>query len=258
MAILSVIGVTVSISFCVSSLLLPTAQPCGFRCLPPTVQRHRKRKTEEDEQKKKRERRDWRVEREERRAQTDSNCLCFLCLSVWGCLNQSLRSCPLEIRPNEKSAKERKERDGWKMPTGGGRWKDEKIFWISVTFFFFFSETQESKLRLLVSAVVLPTENSLPVSPVDHLSTSRLISCCPPTSPLPSNRRQHIWVTGLSFFFFFLFLRSLLILSVFLLLYVLPPFLPFPLVPFLSSQAWYETSPLQLPQLKLSTTVQAS
>lgn len=32
---------------------------------------------------------------------------------------------------------------------------------------------------------------TLPASPVDHLCASRLTSCCPPTSPLPGNKRQH-------------------------------------------------------------------
>lgn len=39
---------SVSISLCRSSLHIPTAQPCGFRCLPPTVQRE----TEKDRQRK--------------------------------------------------------------------------------------------------------------------------------------------------------------------------------------------------------------
>ena len=49
--------------------------------------------------------------------------LCFLCLLVRGCLNQSLRSRPLETRANDKSAKETAGRErekwgkkGWKTP----------------------------------------------------------------------------------------------------------------------------------------------
>lgn len=116
-----------------------------------------------------------------------------------------------------------------------------------------------------VSAVVLPTEHSLPVSPVDHLCTSRLTSCFPPTLLLPSNRTlQHLSVSlEESRVLISLFLSPPVSVACMSLLRSLPPSLPsfFPslsLIP--SSCSEPDTRPplLQLPQLKLSTSVHAS
>lgn len=60
----------------------------------------------ETEKEKKRGASEW---GEERRPGTDSNCLCLL---VRRGLNQSLRSCALETRPNDMSSQERREEKG--------------------------------------------------------------------------------------------------------------------------------------------------
>lgn len=77
--------------------------------------------------------------------------------------------------------------------------------------------------------MVLPTENTLPVSPVDHLSTSRFTSCCPPTSQLPSNRRRHLSVTpelSLQFWSLLFFWGSSCLIDLFIVCMNLPQSLP--------------------------------
>lgn len=75
--------------------------------LPSTNSTEIQRETERQrKKKKKRGASEW---GEERRPGTDSNCLCLL---VRRGLNQSLRSCALETRPNDMSSQERREEKG--------------------------------------------------------------------------------------------------------------------------------------------------
>lgn len=100
--------------------------------------------------------------------------------------------------------------------------------------------------------MVLPTENTLPASPVDHLNTSRLTSCSPPTPLLPSNGRQHIWaaVPSCQCRFFFLFSPPIILhcLCMFGLSVWLTVCDNLTFFPFLSSVSspWHATSPLLL------------
>lgn len=138
--------------------------------------------------------------RGERRPRTDSNCLCLL---VWGDLNQSLRSCALEIRPNDVSAEKRRgrnERKGFKSGSKGGGppWRRLKELFIREAHPLRVSLRDRQRLRNQIktraSAEFPPwfsPQKTHFLSPVDHLSTSRFTSCHPPTPLLPSNRRYH-------------------------------------------------------------------